>query len=160
MKNDSQDGVTTDTATTVKSRPPKKTEMSLRVDFTPPELLNLARKQAEAHGELNRAEEEKKAATAQLKARCEGISARISELAGKITSGFEYRTVPCEVSYDDPKPGLKTTYRLDTGEAVNVDPMSMAERQSELELAPGAAEDGDDDADADDENNDDQNKNY
>lgn len=115
-------------------RPPKKTEMSLRVEFTRDEIVDLARKQAESYGELNRAEEDKKAVTAQLKAKCDGIAARISELAGKITSGFEYRVVPCETRYDEPKPGLKTTVRLDTCDVVSVDPMSLAERQAELDL--------------------------
>lgn len=137
---------TEDTTTEAPPKPRSRaTEMSLRVDFTADELLNLARKQAEAHGDLNRAEEEKKAATAQLKARCESISARISELAGKITAGFEYRMTPCEIRFDDPKPGLKTTYRLDTGESVNVDPMSMSERQAELSLVEDdSSDDGDD----------------
>lgn len=115
-------------------RPPKKTEINLRVEFTRDEIVELALKQGEAFNELNRAEEDKKAVTAQLKAKCEGISARISEITGKLTSGFEYRVVPCEIRYDDPKPGLKTTYRLDTGATVNVDPMTLAERQAELDL--------------------------
>lgn len=116
-------------------RPPKKTETNLRVEFTRDEIVELALKQGEAFNELNRAEEDKKAVTAQLKAKCEGISARISEITGKLTSGFEYRTVPCETRYDDPKPGLKTMYRLDTGGVVNVDPMTLAERQAELDLS-------------------------
>ena len=115
-------------------RPPKKTEINLRVEFTRDEIVELALKQGEAFNELNRAEEDKKAVTAQLKAKCEGISARISEITGKLTSGFEYRVVPCEIQYDDPKPGLKTTYRLDTGATVAVDPMTLAERQAELDL--------------------------
>jgi hypothetical protein len=118
-------------------RPPKKTEMQLRVEFTHPEIVNLARRQAEAYGELSRAEEEKKAVTSQLKAKCDGLASKISELAGKITAGFEYRTVPCEIRFDDPKAGLKSTYRLDTGEVVNVDPMTLTERQAELPLTEG-----------------------
>lgn len=121
-------------ATPAPIRPPKKTEMQLRVEFNDRELVNLARRQAEACGELSRAEEEKKAVTSQLKAKCDGLSSKISELAGKITAGFEYRTVPCEIRFDDPKAGLKSTYRLDTGEVVNVDPMSLDERQADLPL--------------------------
>ena len=116
------------------TRAPKKTEMSLRVEYTRDEIVDLARKQAEAYGELSRAEDEKKAVVATLKAKCDGISARIAELAGKITAGFEYRTVPCEIRYDEPKAGLKTTLRLDMGTEVNVEPMTLSERQAELQL--------------------------
>jgi hypothetical protein len=116
------------------TRPPKKTEMQLRVEYTRDEIVDLARKLAESHGELTRGEEDKKAVTAQLKAKCESIAARTSELSSKIASGFEYRMTPCEIRYDDPKPGLKSTVRLDTLEIVNVDPMTLTERQGELAL--------------------------
>jgi len=121
------------------TRPPKKTEMQLRVVYTRDEIVALAQKMVEAHAEGNRAEEDKKAVTAQLKAKCESIAARTSELSAKIASGFEYRVTPCEIRYDDPKPGLKSTVRLDTLEIVNVDPMTLTERQGELALGTSSA---------------------
>lgn len=131
------------TPTLPPARPPKKTEMQLRVEYTRDEIVGLARKLAESTAELSRAEEDKKAVTAQLKAICDSISASISELTGKINSGFEYRVTPCEVRYDDPKPNLKSTVRLDTGDVVNVEPMTLSERQAELPLTgeskPGAS---------------------
>lgn len=118
------------------TRSPKKSEMQLRVTFTNDELLGIARKLAEANAELGRAEDDKKAVTAQLKAKCDGITARVGELSGKINSGFEYRNVQVETTYDEPKVGLKTTRRLDTLEIVDTEPMSLAERQIDLPLTP------------------------
>jgi hypothetical protein len=116
------------------SRPPKKWEMQLRVQFTDPEINAIAKKLAEANADLIRAEEDKKAVTSQLKAKCEGIAARVGELSGKINSGFEYRNVPVVTTYDNPKVGMKTTVRMDTGEVVECEPMTLAEMQRELAL--------------------------
>jgi hypothetical protein len=113
-------------------RPPKKWEMQLRVQFTDPEINAIAKKLAEANADLIRAEEDKKAVTTQLKAKCEGIAARVGELSGKINSGFEYRNVPVVTSFDDPKKGMKSTVRMDTGEVVECEAMTLAEMQVDL----------------------------
>ena len=113
-------------------KPPKKTEQSLRVKFTEEEVVKLARKLAEKNAEAEQAENDKKAVTKQLAAKCEGIAAQVSEISGKINAGFEYRTVQCETTYDDPKPGMKTTRRLDTMEVIEQETMTLAELQQEL----------------------------
>lgn len=120
-------------------RPPKNTELSLRVEFTRDELFEIAKKQNEVFGELTRAEDEKKSVGAQLKAKCDGLSSRLAELGAKFSAGYEYRPVPCSIVYDDPKPGMKTTYRLDTDTVVNVKPMTGNERQAELPLGGDAS---------------------
>ena len=116
----------------VAPKPPKKTEQSLRVKFTEEEVVKLARKLAEKNAEAEQAENDKKAVTKQLAAKCEGIAAQVSEISGKINAGFEYRTVQCETTYDDPKPGVKTTRRLDTLEVIEQETMTLAELQQEL----------------------------
>ena len=113
-------------------KPPKKTEQSLRVKFTEEEVVKLARKLAEKNAEAEQAENDKKAVTKQLAAKCEGIAAQVSEISGKINAGFEYRTVHCETTYDDPKPVVKTTRRLDTLEVIEQETMTLAELQQEL----------------------------
>ena len=112
----------------------RKSEQKLKVQLTDPELLELGRKQSQAIQELRQAEDEKKSITNQLKAKCEGIASRITETSLLISNGYEYRTVMCDTTYDEPKPGLKTTRRLDTNEVVNVEPMSLSEQQAELAL--------------------------
>ena len=116
------------------SRPPKKSERQLRVEFTEKEILEQAKKLAEANAELHRAEDNKKAVTSQLKADCDSISSRIAVLSGKINDGFEYRQVNVETTYDDPKRGMKTTRRLDTNEVIECETMTGAEMQEELPL--------------------------
>lgn len=113
-------------------KPPKKTEQSLRVKFTEEETLKLARKLAEKNAEAEQAENDKKAVTKQLAAKCDAIAAQVSEISGKINAGFEYRTVQCETTYDDPKPGMKTTRRLDTLEVIEQETMTLAELQQEI----------------------------
>lgn len=123
-------------------RPPKKTELSLRVVYTERELLEIGKKLAEANRELDAAESEKKQITATLKAKCDGIAARVSQHSGEISSGYTYRMVPCEVHFDMPSPGMKTTVRLDTKEVIDTEAMTLAEMQAELpgfEGQPGDA---------------------
>jgi len=118
-------------------RPPKKSEEKQPVPFTVDEFLTIGQKLAEANRDLEAAENDKKAVTKTLAAKCDGIAAKISELSGKLTSGFEYRDVTVETTYDDPAPGKKTTRRLDTGKTVRVEAMTLAEMQSELPLEDG-----------------------
>ena len=123
-------------------KPPKKTEQSLRVKFTEEEVVKLARKLAEKNAEAEQAENDKKAVTKQLAAKCEGIAAQVSEISGKINAGFEYRTVQCETTYDDPKPGMKTTRRLDTMEVIEQETMTLAELQQDLPFSGSGQESG------------------
>lgn len=118
----------------VKPKPPKKGERQLSVKFTEAELLVIARKLAETNAELARAENDKKAVTSQLKAKCDRIAAEIGELSSKITSGFEYRNVQILTTFDDPKPLWKTTVRLDTDEVIECEQMSLTELQADLPL--------------------------
>jgi hypothetical protein len=120
-------------------RPPKKTELSLRVVYTERELLEIGKKLAEANRELDAAESEKKQITATLKAKCDGIAARVSQHSGEISSGYTYRMVPCEVHFDMPAPGQKTTVRLDTKEVIDTEAMTLAEMQAELPGFEGQA---------------------
>lgn len=120
-------------------RPPKKTELSLRVIYTEKDLLEIGKKLAEANRELYSAEAEKKQITATLKAKCDGIAARVSQHSGEISSGYTYRMVPCEVHFDMPAPGQKTTVRLDTKEVIDTEAMTLAEMQAELPGFEGQA---------------------
>lgn len=116
------------------SKPDRKIEMQLRHTFTANETIEIARKMAEASRELAQAEDEKKAITSQLKAKCDGIAARVTEHAGKINAGFEYRNTQVLVKYNTPKTGVKRMVRLDTNEAIGDEDMSMSEMQTELPL--------------------------
>ena len=120
-----------------KTPAPKKTERQLRVLFTPAELIEKGRKIGEKHSEMARIETEFDAVKAQFKDKLARVASEISEIANHLQTGWEYRKVNCEVTYDDPDRGKKTTRRLDTFETVEVEAMTIEEMQSELPLTPG-----------------------
>mgnify|MGYP000497000935 FL=1 len=117
-------------------RPPKKTEMSLRVNYTEKELLEIGKKLAEANRELEAAESEKKAITGTLKSKFDSIASRILLHSGELTNGYTYRNIPCEVRFDVPAKGQKQTVRLDTGEVITTEAMTLHEMQAELPGIP------------------------
>lgn len=121
-------------AATAPIRPPKKTEQSLRVNFTEKELLEIGKRLAEANRELEAAESEKKSITGTLKAKCDSIASRISLHSGELTNGYTYRQVPCEIRFDTPSKGMKQTIRLDSGDIIETAAMTLAEMQAELPL--------------------------
>jgi hypothetical protein len=116
------------------ARKTKKVSLSLRCIFTDKELLEKGKLIAEKHRELAEHEGELATIKSQFKSKIEGVTASINELSGHITSGYEYRMTTCTVRFDDPKSGMKTTYRSDTGDAVNTDLMTPAELQGALPL--------------------------
>lgn len=118
-------------------RPPRKTEQSLRVNFTQKELLEIGKKLAESNREHEAAENEKKSVTATLKAKCDSIASRIQQHAGELTNGYTYRSIPCETRYDAPVKGMKTTVRLDTNETISTEAMTLSEMQADLPLTEG-----------------------
>lgn len=120
-------------------RPPKKTEISLRVNYTEKELLEIGKKLAEANRELECAESEKKSITGTLKAKCDSIAARVAQHSGEITNGYTYRNIPCEIRFDTPTKGMKQTVRLDSHEVITTEAMTLSEMQAELPGIPADA---------------------
>jgi hypothetical protein len=121
-----------------KTPAPKKTERQLRVKFTDTELVEKGRQVGEKYAERARIESEFDAVKAQFKDKLARCDAEIGEVAGHLHTGWEYRKVNCDVTFDDPDRGKKTTRRLDTFETVEVEVMSMSELQQELPLTPAA----------------------
>lgn len=62
----------------------------------------------------------------------------IGHLTRVLCEGWEYRDVICKVLWNKPKSGQKTIVRLDTGEHVEIEPMTEGERQEELNLGETA----------------------
>jgi len=111
-----------------------KEVLFLRVEFTPEEIKNFSSDLARKTAELSQAEEDKKAAVAQFADQLASAKATVSRLARNINSGYEMRNVDCEVTLHSPKKGLARIIRLDTGEEVNVRPMTADELQEKLPL--------------------------
>lgn len=116
------------------TRPPKKAEEKLRVLFTDPQRLEIGRKLAEAHAELEASVEDRKSTSATLKAKETAILAKISEYSLNLNQGFALKETPVLVTYDCPAVGQKTITRLDTAEQVRIEAMTLVEMQGELPM--------------------------
>jgi hypothetical protein len=106
----------------------------LKVEFTHDEIHEMGSQLAQTTKTINELENDKKAVNADFKAKIEGQSAVSQSLSTKIQNGFEYRHVECEVRYNDPTTGMKTTVRKDSGEVLRKESMTTDEMQLELEL--------------------------
>ena len=113
-------------------RPPKSLTKELVCKLTPEEKADVADQLTERIGRKDWLEDAKKVAAKKYAAQIEEVVAEINELSNKIRAGEELRAVKCEIRYDDPLPGHKSTYRLDTGARIASELMSEDELQQEL----------------------------
>lgn len=102
---------------------------NLRWIFTSPEILEISKRLAEKNGNVVTLEDEKKRATKDYAARIATVENEVSDLARKVTNGYEFRDIDCRVVFDTPKPGMKTITRLDTMEQVGIEEMTFPEKQ-------------------------------
>lgn len=105
---------------------------SLVVKLTAIEKAELAGQLADRIRQKEWLEDAKKVATKRYAAQIEETIADINDLSNKIRAGEELRQVKCEVIFDDPAPGHKSTYRLDTMEKIATELMTDDELQGEL----------------------------
>lgn len=113
-------------------RPPKSLTKELVCKLTPEEKADVADQLTERIGRKDWLEDAKKVAAKKYAAQIEEVVAEINDLSNKIRAGEELRAVKCEIRYDDPLPGHKSTYRLDTGARIASELMSEDELQQEL----------------------------
>lgn len=69
-----------------------------------------------------------------LKQEEEALSSNISKYVGFIRDKYEYRKTPCRWTWDMPHSGMKSLYRIDTWELVDVKGMEDYERQQLLKF--------------------------
>ena len=119
--------------------PNKRTTEWLRYEFSDQELLDIARRSAQAQTRrlelLNRKLEVMKDFGAKIAAE-ETVLQKYGEA---INQGYEYRATECGVFYDRPELGLCELVRLDTGEVVSERRMEPEERQHALDFKGDAA---------------------
>lgn len=116
----------------------KKTTQKLRCKLSLTDNIEAGQRLADATEQLKSIEEEKSEVMADFKARTTAAEAEISVMSSKIRQGYEYRDVQCEIRFNDPKEGEKTTVRLDTNETVATGPMTDEEKQRDLPLEPAS----------------------
>ncbi|OGV36189.1 MAG: hypothetical protein A2020_12350 [Lentisphaerae bacterium GWF2_45_14] len=85
---------------------------------------------AETNQRKQSIDEQKKAISSDFKAKIDACDSSIGVLALAIQTGKEYREVECELHYNNPTDGIKTTYRFDTGETIRVEAMTTDEKQN------------------------------
>lgn len=106
----------------------------LKYDFTTSEANENAKLLARRTRALAEHELKKKQMVDDLKTEEEGLKADIAQFSRFVTDGYDFRMIECRIIFDDPKPGAKTIYRTDTGEAVKTEKMTDDEKQAELPL--------------------------
>jgi hypothetical protein len=101
----------------------------LPVVFTKDELLEMAKQSMEKTLIIDEIENSK--------SKLSGLYDDVISISKKMKQGFEERSIPCEVKFNTPHNGKKSTIRTDTGETVAVENMTAEEFQEELELTDG-----------------------
>jgi hypothetical protein len=128
--------------------PKNKNETSriLRVSFTDAQILELGRNLAEAHNENAQIESDFQRIKDEFKSKLSAVDALKVDLANKVSSGYEMKSVLCLWLMDSPTPGKKTLVRIDQewsnppssksvkDNTVEVADMTEAEKTPELAL--------------------------
>jgi hypothetical protein len=108
----------------------KKELHAIRYSFSKDELAEKSTQLADACGEKARLTEEKKSVVSDFKAKIDAKESIIGMLSNHITSGYEIKTVECEVEVDYDK-GLKRYFYQ--GVLYDTRPLGDEERQLPLE---------------------------
>lgn len=118
----------------------KRIELKLRCDLGHSELLQRGQELAEAQREAARVENEKRDAMKDFKEQLEEIYGRMRETGEAIREKSEFRLIACEVLFHTPAIGSKRTVRLDTGELLRDEPMTLDEQQLNLYASSESSE--------------------
>jgi restriction endonuclease Mrr len=113
----------------------KKTNLSLRCEFTPEELAAKAEALANAAVELQELREQKRNVVAEFGELIKEVEGRARALSKAYRLKGENRFVECAVLLDTPERGKKTIVRMDLNQTVRVENMTDDDRQDELPLA-------------------------
>lgn len=106
-------------------------ELNLFCDLTQEELTTKGHRLAEALTEVRRLEAAKKEAAAQVKGEIETLQGEIRDLVQVVRDKREKRMVSCRVEILD---GQRFIYRKDTEESVEINEISIEDRQLVLPL--------------------------
>lgn len=111
---------------------PKFENEFIKYIFTETEQKDIATEMAQKVVTLQQAEDDLKAIKSDYKSQIDGIQAGINSAATKMTSGYEMRSVKCQVVPNYPKK-VWEYIRVDTGEMVKKKNMTSNDLQMEFE---------------------------
>lgn len=104
----------------------------LKYEFTDGEQRANARELARLNRSLVEAQLKRKQITGDLKAEESRIDTEIARYSRFVTDGYDFRETQCRVVLNDPKTGIKSLYRVDTGELVEQVAMELHEMQESI----------------------------
>jgi hypothetical protein len=114
---------------------------TLQKNFSAEDISSMAKLLANATTCKREKEEQKKSVDSQFKAEIESFNATCNNMSSKISTGYEFTTVPCKI-VDDLDTLERQVIRLDTGEIIETSRVPESERQVDAfetgPLDPGA----------------------
>ena len=114
----------------------------IREEFTPAELSEMGKKLAGKMADMEAVATEKSAADATFNERKKVLQSEAETLYRQINKGYEMAQIGCDIRYNDPAPGQKSYYRMDTAAHVETIDMTWEEKQEELQFNLGAGAEG------------------
>lgn len=113
----------------------------IREDFTDADKIEMGAALAEKLVAIQAVESEKKSADSIFNERRKVLETEVESLASRYNKGYEMAMIGCDIRYDDPAPGQKSYYRMDTSQHVETLEMTWEEKQEELQFSmPPAVE--------------------
>jgi len=110
----------------------KPTKRTVRYVFNDEELLTIGKEMAESAIALAAVEQDKKRVVSDFTAKIAAKEAEVSVASNKIQSGYEFREMPCTITFNKPKVGRKEIVRDDTSELIATEDMTPDEMQQDL----------------------------
>jgi hypothetical protein len=105
----------------------KPCSQQLRYQFNDAELLERGKKLAETNHKLAEIKNDKARVVKDYSAKESAVTAEAVSLSGMVSTGYEVREIACTATMDTPKIGQKRITRDDTGEEVEIQPMTPSE---------------------------------
>lgn len=118
----------------------KEIDLELWCDLTDAEVQERAQQLGAAVAEYDQVDSDKKDSMKQYTDQLKEISGRMRRLSRIIRNRTEQRMVRCAVQFHTPVASTKRILRLDTGEIIREEAMTMAESQQHLFLDKFAEE--------------------
>lgn len=115
-------------------KPDRLNEEMQSCKFSRDEMLDLGQRIAKSTSEKARLESDKSQVVKQFAAQIAARDAEIGDPSQKLSSGYEWRKVECATYFDQPRKGMATTFRLDTGEEIACRRMTYDELQLTLNM--------------------------
>jgi len=110
----------------------KRVYESIKFTFGEGEMRELGQQLARENQAVYDHRKRKKELDAELSASIEAASGRVEALTIKINNGYEMRELEVLHVFDAPRSGMKHVIRLDTGEIIREEAMTIEERQRNL----------------------------